>query len=195
MIAIPKRMDDATGLSMLSLFNKIRHEFRALFPVWLFFFLAFSLLRLTQSVIIRQYGFHSSTPSLVLLGSLIVAKTFFFLERFRFVEIFKEKPLIYDVVWKTVIYFVGAFAIYVLEQLLELTIRHHNMTHAWALISTAIATPRFWIIQLWLLMLLFVFTAARETIDAVGRKRLIALWFFDRKSLPATEASPPQKAA
>jgi hypothetical protein len=160
-----------------SFFKKVGHEFKELFPIWCFFFLAFSLLRLTQSVILSEFGFHVTTPSLVLLGSLIVAKAFLILDWFSFVERFNGRPLVFGVLWKTFIYYCGAFLIYCLEQFVEFTIRHHSPALAWDRISTAAGTPRFWLVQLWLLLLLFVFTAARETIRALGESRFMALWF------------------
>jgi hypothetical protein len=71
------------------------HELKQLFPIWLFFFLAFSLLRLTQSVILEEMGINLTTPSLVLMGSLIVAKAFLVLDWFSFVERYQGKPLIF----------------------------------------------------------------------------------------------------
>jgi hypothetical protein len=158
-------------------FKRIGHELRQLLPVWLFFFLAFSLLRLTQSVTLSQFGFHSTTPSLVLLGSLIVAKSFLLLDLFSFVERFNGRPLLYSVVWKTGIYYVGAFVIFCLEQLIELGIKHHSFAFAQTQLSDALSKPRFWVVQLWLVLLLFAYSAARETMRAIGRDHFMSLWF------------------
>jgi hypothetical protein len=160
-----------------SFVKRVGHEVRELFPIWLFFFLAFSLLRLTQSVILRGFGFHLTTPSLVLVGSLIVAKAFLILDWFGFVERFNGKPLIFGVLWKTCLYYCGAFIVYCLEQIIEFTIKHHDPILAWQRFSSAAGTARFWLIQLWLLLLLFAFTAARETIRALGESRFMTLWF------------------
>lgn len=179
---------------MHRLVRSVARELRELAPIWLFFFLAFSLLRLTQTLIIRQYGIHATTPSLVLVGSLIVAKTFMIVELFSFVGRYHEKPLIYDVVWKTGIYYLAALVIYFVEQLIELTIRHHSAAFAWTDVTSAAATPHFWVGQLWFLLLLFAFTAGRETSRAIGKGRVAALWFGGREP-PSQESSPRRKAA
>lgn len=162
---------------MPRLFKNAGKELKELLPVWLFFFVAFSLLRLTQSVILREAGFNSSTPSLVLVGSLIVAKVFLVLDWFSFVERFKEKPLVFDVLWKTGIYFVGSFIFYCAEQLIETMIKDHDAGLAWRKLEMSLATPRMWVILVWLLVLLFVYTAARETILAIGKTHMMKLWF------------------
>jgi hypothetical protein len=153
------------------------HELRQLFPVWLFFFLAFSLLRLTQSVILEEMGINVTTPSLVLVGSLIVAKAFLVLDWFSFVERYRGKPLLFDVLWKTGIYLVGAVVMYVLEQFVESLIKHHDSAVAWGRLSDAVVNPRFCVLFLWLGLLIFAFTAARETIRALGKERFKSLWF------------------
>lgn len=153
------------------------HELKQLFPIWLFFFLAFSLLRLTQSVILHELGINFTTPSLVLMGSLVVAKAFLVLDWFRFVGRYNGKPLIAGVMWRTWIYYLGAFLMYCLEQLLESALKHHDPALAWDKLSMALMTPRFWIIQLWLVLLIFAFTATRETVRALGRSQFMVLWF------------------
>jgi hypothetical protein len=153
------------------------HELKRLFPIWLFFFLAFGLLRLTQSVVLRGLGVNFTTPSLVLVCSLIVAKAYLILDWFRFVARYNDRPLIVSVIWKSGIYYLGTFVVYVLEQLIEFTLKHHNPSLVWERLSRALVTPRFWIIQLWLVLLMFAFTATRETIRALGKSQFMMLWF------------------
>lgn len=162
---------------MPRIFKNAGKELRELFPVWLFFFLAFSLLRLTQSIILREAGFDFTAPSLVLVGSLIIAKVFLILDWFRFVERFKDRPLVFDVLWKTAIYFVGSFVFYCVEQLIEVAIKEHDLSLAWSRLEASFGTPRMWVLQLWLLVLLFAYTAARETILAMGKTQFMKLWF------------------
>ncbi len=177
---------------MSRLFKSAAREVRELFPVWLYFFLAFSLLRLTQSLVLRQYGIQITTPSLVLVGSLIVAKAFLILDLFGFVEKFNGKPLIFGVIWKTGIYYIGAFGIYFIEQLVEFAIKHHEFAAAWTHVTAALGTPRYWVLQIWLALLLLAYTAMRETIRALGKQRILALWF----GAPSPQAgSPAGKAA
>lgn len=175
---------------MSRLFKSAGREIKELLPVWLFFFLAFSLLRVTQTVTVQQYGLHFTTPSLVLLGSLIVAKAFLLIDMFSFVERFRGRPLIYDVLWKTSIYFVGSFIIYFLEQLVELGIKHRSLSFGWNQVTTAVSSFRFGIIMIWLFLLLFAYTAIRETAQAFGKQRFMNLWFGrQERPIAPTEAS------
>ena len=46
---------------MSNLAHKLKHEFRELIPVTLFFFVAFQLLSFTQALMLEQYGIHTVT--------------------------------------------------------------------------------------------------------------------------------------
>jgi hypothetical protein len=39
--------------------------------------------------------------------------------------------------------------------------------------------PHFWGMQLWLLVLLFIYCAVRELVRALGRERIIKMFFHD----------------
>jgi hypothetical protein len=155
----------------------IKHEIAQLIPIWLFFFLAFSLLRLTQAMLLREQGLQLSTPSLVLVGSLIVAKAFLIMDVFRFMNRFDHRPIIYSTLWKSGIYWVGVVVVFYLEQLAELLLNHHTLTQAHQEMISRMGTPRFALAAVWVALLIFGFCATREVSRTIGKKRFIQIWF------------------
>jgi hypothetical protein len=155
----------------------LKKEFLELLPPTVFFFIAIGLLMLTKRLILQQYGIGFSDFAAVLIGALIVGKVVLIADALPFINKFPEKPLIYNVVWKTIIYVLAAFLVRLAEHLVPLIIKHGSFREAIAHLADEIVWPHFWIIYLWLSVLLFVYCALRELIRAIGRDQVLRLFF------------------
>ena len=160
---------------LLRFWERMKTEAVHLLPGFLFFFLAFSLLRLTQSVILKEAGVNAAPPSKVLVGALIVAKALLTVDKFRLFTRLERRPVISVVVVKTAVYFVAALVFQYGDGLYEF--RHREFSEATRLVAARFSTPRFWVLQTWLLVLLLAFGSAREVARKVGRKRFRKLFF------------------
>src|SRR5262249_27372456 len=130
--------------------EKIKHEFEELVPVTLFFFLAFQLLALTDAMILRQYGIKISVFLGATFIALVVAKVVVITDHFRLVNRFPDKPLIYNVVWKTIIYFAAWMVARYLEHLFHFWRKTHNFAAANHRMLEETIWPHFWILQIWM---------------------------------------------
>jgi hypothetical protein len=146
-----------------------------LLPTFVYLFLAFSLLRLTQSVILKEAGIHAVPPSKVLVGSIIVAKALLTVDKFNLFKRLERRPVIGIALTKTLVYFMAALLFQYGDGLYEF--RHLELSAASRQVAARFSTPRFWVIQAWLLVLLFAFGCARETVRKVGRRRFRKLFF------------------
>ena len=164
---------------MSSFAEKAKHEVRELIPVTVFFFVAFQLLALTEALMLRQYGISVSVFLTATLLALVVAKVVVIADHFAVVNRYPEKPLAYNVVWKTAIYFVAALLARYAEHLVRFWRKTGNLTDAHRQLVTDIVWPRFWLVQLWLLVLLLVYCASRELVRALGRDRVVRMFFHD----------------
>src|SRR5688572_9411369 len=91
--------------------TKLKHELRDLIPVIVFFFIAFQLLAVTDALILRQYGVRASVFLSAAVAALVVAKVVLIADHLPLINRFPHKPLIYNVGWKTAIYFVASMAV------------------------------------------------------------------------------------
>jgi hypothetical protein len=155
----------------------LKQELLELLPPTIFFFIAIGLLMLTKRLILQQYGIGFSDFAAVLIGALIVGKVVLIADALPFINKFPEKPLIYNVVWKTIIYVLAAFLVRLAEHLVPLIIKYGSFREAIARVADEIVWPHFWIIYLWLSVLLFVYCALRELIGAIGRDQVLRLFF------------------
>lgn len=177
--------------------RKLAHELRALIPVTLFFLVAFSLLALTQMLLLAEHGIRVSTFAAAALGALIVAKVVVIADHFRWVDRFPGKPLIYNVVWKSAIYFFASLGVRYAEHLVRFWRRTGSFTEANAQLIEEIVWPHFWGVQVWLLVLLLVYCSFRELARAIGRERIVEM-FFKEPQIPGgdrpTAADRPLRA-
>jgi hypothetical protein len=173
---------------MSTLAQKVKHELDELIPVTLFFFVAFQLLALTDALILKEYGIRISIFATAAIGALVAAKVVVITDHFALVNRFPDKPLIYNVVWKTLIYFAGWLVIRYAEHFIHFWRETGNAAEANRQLFGKIVWPHFWGVQLWMAVLLLVFCAFRELVRAVGRERIIKIFFRE----PATPANETQ---
>lgn len=162
---------------MSKLGHKLKHELRELAPVMLFFFIAFQLLALTQSLMLKEYGIQAGTFLAATIMALVVAKVVVLTDLLPMVNRFPQKPLVYNVVWKTAIYFIASLGVRYAEHLVEFWRKSASFAIANRRILAEIVWPHFWAVQLWLLILLLVYCAVRELIRALGKERIIQMFF------------------
>jgi hypothetical protein len=151
-------------------------EGKSLLPTWLFFFVSFSLLRATQTVILQEFGPASlMPPSKVLVGSLIVAKGVRTVDALRLFARMKDQPVILAALFKSLVYFLVAFAFQYSEAVFQH--RHLGLSEATGAFVERMSHLHFWLIQVWLLILLFVYSATRTLAQRLGRGRFKHLFF------------------
>lgn len=161
--------------------HKLKHELRQLIPVTLFFFVAFQLLAFTETMMLEQYGIRVSVFLTAAVAALVVAKVVLIADHLPLINRFPEKPLIYNVVWKTTIYFVASLLVRYAEHLIDSWRQAANFAEANQHLLDQIVWPHFWGVQLWLLVLLLIYCALRELVRALGRDRIVRLFFFESR--------------
>lgn len=151
-------------------------------PATLFFLVAFLLLALTRSLLLARYEIQVSTFGAATAGALLVSKVVLVADHLRFVDRFPHKPLVYNIAWKTVIYFCASFVARYLEFLIGFWRSEGSITAANERIFEEIVWSHFWLVQLWLFVLLLIYASLHELIRAVGRERAFAVFFRESRS-------------
>jgi hypothetical protein len=159
--------------------QKLKHELRELIPVTVFFFVAFQLLAFTETMMLEQYGIRVSVFLTAAVGALVVGKVVLLADHLPLINRFPEKPLIYNVIWKTCIYFAASLVVRYVEHLIDAWRDAASFAEANRRLLDEIVWPHFWGVQLWLLVLLLVYCALRELVRALGRDRIIRLFFHE----------------
>ena len=157
--------------------HKLKHEVHELIPVIVFFFITFQLLALTAALMLRQYGISAPVFLSATIMAIVVAKVVLIADHFPLVNRFPEKPLCYNVFWKTAIYFAALVAFRYMEHFIHFWRQTRNVTEANHRMIEEVVWPHFWCLQIWLLTLLLFYCTLRELIRALGRERVIRMFF------------------
>jgi chromate transport protein ChrA len=165
--------------------SRLKHEFVEIIPPTVFFFTAFQVIAFSRALMLEQYGIRVSTFVTASIAALVVAKVVLIVDLLPFVNRFPEKPLIYNVVWKTAIYIVAALLVRYVEHLIPFVRESGDLATANRRLFGELVWPHFWAVQLWLLVLFFVYCALRELVRALGRDRVRTVFFGAPKPQPA----------
>jgi hypothetical protein len=145
---------------------------------------------------LEQYGIRTTDFVAALVGALVVAKVVVLTDHLPLVNRFPDKPLTYNVVWKTVIYFAASLVVRYAEHFIHFWRQTRDVAAANRRLFDEIVWPHFWGVQLWLLILLIVYCTFRELVRALGRERIVQMFF--KKPAPdagARNAIVPAAAA
>ena len=162
---------------MSKVLTTLKHEFLEAVPPAIFFFVAFQLLAFTRSLMLQAYGIEVSTFLAATFGAMVVAKVVLIADKLPLINRFPEKPLIYNVVWKTLLYLVASFLVRYAENLIHYLREGGGLAHANRRLLDDVAWPHFWAIQLWLAVLFLVYCALRELVRVLGRERVLRIFF------------------
>lgn len=157
--------------------ERVKHELREAIPPTVFFFVAFQVIAFTRALMLARYGIPVPTFAAAAIGALIVAKVVLVTDMLPFVNRFPHKPLIYNVAWKTAIYLVASLLVRYVEHLIPFVRDEGGLAPAHRRLIAEIVWPHFWAVQIWLLVLLFVYCALRELVRALGRERVRVMFF------------------
>jgi len=162
----------------------VKHEFREVLPPTIFFFVSFHIVVLDRALMLKEYGVHLSSVTAATVGALLVAKVVLIADKLPLINRFPEKPLMYNVVWKTAIYVGASILIHYLEHLLPLWWRMGEFLAANEHVWSEIVWPHFWATQLWLVVLIFVYCTLRELVRVIGRQQVVKIFFGTPASVP-----------
>src|ERR1039458_9738624 len=171
--------------------HKLKHLVHELIPVVGFFFVTFQLLALTEALMLKQYGISVSAFLIATIMALVVGKVVLIADHFPLVNRFPTKPLSYNVLWKTAIYFAALAALRYAEHFLHFWRHTRNLAEANRRMIDEMVWPHFVVVQLWLLVLLLFYCTFRELVRALGRERIMRLFFETPGPPPPEEETKP----
>jgi hypothetical protein len=154
----------------------LKHEILEAVPPFIFFVIAFHLVALTRVLMQHEYGIQASTVMNATIAALVVAKVVLLADLLPFVNRFPEKPLAWNIIWKTVIYMLASMLVVYLERLWEFHGKYGSVAAANSHMLEELSWPHFWAIQIWMTVLFLLYCTLRELERTLGSKRMRALF-------------------
>jgi len=167
---------------------KLKHEFMKAIPPTLFFFIILHIVALIRSLMIKGSGVDLPVSASVLIASLVLGKSVLVADMLPFINRFPDKPLIWNVSWKTLMYALVALVVHYLERLYDYWKEAPGFMDANSLLWSSMNWPRFWAIQILLMTLIFMYCVIAELARVIGRDRLKVMFIGPLPAKPAKSA-------
>ncbi|BBH44243.1 MULTISPECIES: hypothetical protein [Pseudomonas] len=176
---------------MSTVLLKLKHEFMKVLPPTLFFFVILHIVALIRALMIKGSGVELPVSASVLIASMVLGKSVLVADMLPFINRFPDKPLIWNVAWKTAMYALVALIVHYLERLYDYWKEAPGFVDANTLLWSSMNWPRFWAIQILLITLIFMYCVIAELARVIGRDRLKMMFIgpLPPKTAESTEGS------
>jgi hypothetical protein len=160
------------------------HELRELAPPTLFFFVWFNLILFTKRLMLEQYLIAYAGFLIATTGALVVGKVVLVANQMPFLRRFDYAPLIYPILFKTIVYTVLVFAARLIEMFIHYLVGHGVIGGGRAVeyLFGEFHWPQFVATQLWVIVLFLIYVTISELNHLFGDGELFRIFFTWRST-------------
>jgi hypothetical protein len=160
----------------------ILHEFVEIIPPTLFFAAGFNLVVFSMNLILAQYYLQLTSFVVATVAALVVGKAVLVADAMPFLRRFDTSPLIYPILFKTVVYWAFVCVARLIEAYIHYVIDSSRMFGFSAQLIERFSWHRFAFIQIWILVLFLVYCTASELNALFGNGELARVLFRSRST-------------
>src|SRR5882762_7177543 len=169
--------DSSQFNSMTKLSTKLKEEFFKLLPPTIFFFVTLHIVMFIRVLMLKGTGVAPSSSISIAVAALILGKAVLIADMLPMINRFPNKPLIYNVAWKTLIYLLAATLIHYLERLIDFWRQAGGFVAGNQKLLAEIVWPHFWAIQIILFVLIAMYCTMHELVRVMGREKVLRIFF------------------
>jgi hypothetical protein len=169
---------------MSKIAHTIKHELLEMVPPTIYFFVILHIVALIRVLMTEGTGLPPATTANIAVAALVLGKSVLLANALPYINRFPERPLIWNVCWKSVVYFLVAFVIHYLEHLYDFWKQAPGIAAANEKLLAMIVWPHFWAIQILLAVLIINYCIATELARVIGEKDLKVMFFGPVPSVP-----------
>src|SRR5437667_9068748 len=162
---------------MTKLGTTLKKEFLELLPPTIYFFVALHIVAFVRVLMLKKTGIVPSSSISIAVAALIMGKAVLIADMLPMINRFPNKPLIYNVAWKTVIYWLLSAVIHYLERLIDFWRETSGFVSGNQKLLAEIVWPHFWAIQLILFLLIAMYCTMHELVRVIGREKAVRIFF------------------
>ena len=157
--------------------KKLKEEFFKLLPPTIFFFVALHIVAFVRVLMLKKTGIAPSSSISIAVAALILGKAVLVADMLPMINRFPNRPLIYNVAWKTLIYWLMATLIHYVERLIDFWRQTGGFVTGNKKLLAEIIWPHFWAIQIILLVLIAAYCMVHELVRVIGREKALRIFF------------------
>lgn len=149
----------------------IKKELLEMIPPTIYFFVVFHIVLHARGLMAKQYGIEFSSTALALIGALVVGKSILIADALPLTKMFAQHRLIYNILWKTFLYFVVALLFQFAEELIPMLMQYGS-EGVWHRFLEAMKWPQFLATNILLLLFLLIYNLANALIQIIGPEKV-----------------------
>jgi hypothetical protein len=169
---------------MHKILDKLKEEFFAILPPTIFFFIALHIVIFIRILVASGSHFVPLSTMSIAIASLTLGKAALIADMLPPINRYPNKPLAYNIIWKTVIYLLMASVIHYVERLIDFSRQAGGLVAGNEKMLAEMVWPHFWAVQIILFLLILMYCTVREIARVIGRQKMLRL-FFGPAPLPA----------
>jgi hypothetical protein len=157
--------------------TKLKEEFFKLLPPTIFFFVALHIVLFIRILMLEGTGLSPYSSASIAVTALILGKAVLLADMVPMINRFPNRPLIYNVAWKTLIYWLMATLIHYIERLIDFWRQAGSFVAGNRKMLAEIVWPHFWAIQIVLFVLIAMYCMMHELVRVVGKEKVMRIFF------------------
>ena len=161
----------------------VGEEFRKILPPTIYFFVMLNVIALIRSLMLRGTGISLSTPCQIAVAALILGKAVLLADMLPLVNRYPQKPLAYNIVWKTVIYLLVATLIHYLERLIDFAREAGGIVAGNERLLAETPWTRFLGVEILIAVLIVAYVTMHELTRVLGKARMMEILFGRRPGM------------
>ena len=162
---------------MTKLSTTLKKEFFELLPPTIFFFVALHIVAFVRVLMLKGTGISPTSSISIAVAALILGKAVLLADMLPAINRFPDKPLIYNVAWKTLIYLLMSVLIHYIERLIEFWRQTGSFIAGNEKLMSEMVWPHFWAIQIILFVLIAIYCTMHELVRVIGREKVLRIFF------------------
>jgi hypothetical protein len=162
---------------MTKLATTLKKEFFELLPPTIYFFVALHLVMFIRVLMLEGTGLSPYSSASIAVTALVLGKAVLIADMLPLINRFPNRPLIYNIAWKTVIYLLISAVIHYLERLIDFWRQTGGFVAGNKKLLSEIIWPHFWAIQIILFVLISMYCMVHELVRVIGREKAMRIFF------------------
>src|SRR5437764_4054536 len=162
---------------MTTLSTTLKKEFFELLPPTIYFFVALHIVAFVRVLMLKGTGLAPSSSISIAVAALILGKAVLIADMLPLINRFPNKPRIYNVAWKTVIYLLISAVIHYLVCLFDFWRQTGGFVAGNQKLLSEIVWPHFWAIQIILFVLIAMYCTMHELVRVIGKEKVLRIFF------------------
>jgi hypothetical protein len=156
---------------------KIKEEFLSILPPTIFFFIALHIVALVRALLLKATGITPLSTASIAVAALILGKAVLIADMLPIINRYPQKPLIYNVAWKTIIYLVVSALIHYVERMVDFARQAGGVIAGNRKLLAEMVWPHFWAVQIILFTMVLAYCVGRELVRVLGKERMLRMFF------------------